>query len=218
MENSNDDRMPIKKPRTWNPRDMYQEYAKFILANDPQCWGKYNPGASRKNYWIYKTIEVRGKPKIVEVMNYPRWKAIMTAYFDAAKERIIEGEGLSMGQLGMIRARRCERNHANRQVDFGATNKRPKVWDEKSQAMKPDITIFFTDDDYVLISWRKYTYYTNEKYYEFEPSNGDKQKDGFREQFSRANKVNPSLRFRYEYYPLVGYTRSQMQEDGIPVM
>ena len=28
-------------PRTWVQRDLYQEYAAYILKNDPQCWGKY---------------------------------------------------------------------------------------------------------------------------------------------------------------------------------
>jgi len=89
MEKSNDNgSMPIKKPRSWNPRDVYQEYAKFILASDPQCWGKYSTSAGKKNYWIYKTIGQGDKTRVVEVMNYPRWKAIMTAYFQSARTRI----------------------------------------------------------------------------------------------------------------------------------
>lgn len=214
MERSNDiDRMPIQKPRTWNPRDMYQEYAKYILANDPQCWGKYNTSAGRKNYWIYKTIGKGDKTRVVEVMNYARWKAMMLAYFESAKIRIIEhGEGLSLGgHLGMIRAKRCERNHLNKQVNFLETAKRPKVWDEQKQKMVPDKLVFWVDADYIQIGWKKYKYRTNEKYYEFEPSSGDDAK-GFKDQFSTANKLNPLLKFCYQYYPLI-----KTVSNGVPV-
>lgn len=215
MERSNDiDRMPIQKPRTWNPRDMYQEYAKFILANDPQCWGKYSQSAKRNNYWIYKTVDRGGKAKVVEVINYNRWKMMMTAYFESARTRIIEhGEGLSLGgHLGMIQAKRCERNHENKQVNFLETSKRPKIWSEEKQTMVPDL-VYWVDSDYIRISWKKYKYRTNEKYYEFVPSNGDDRKMGFKDQFSQANMTNPLLKFCYQYYPLA----LKRENHGIPV-
>lgn len=198
-----DDRMPIHKPRTWNPRDVYQAYAAFILANNPQCWGKYNHAAKRRNYWIYMTVvDKQGRPRVVEVMNYRRWKAIMHSYFEAARDAIIfRGEGLSLGHLGMIKAKRIERNLNNKAIDWGATDKRPKVMGDDGK-LKPDQYICFVDKDYVMIGWKKYRQFTNEKMYEFEPSNDNIKKDGFKGQFSSANRQTPALRLLYEYFPM----------------
>lgn len=198
-----DDRIPIQTPKTWNPRDVYQVYAAFILTNNPQCWGKYNSSAKRKNYWIYMTVvDKQGKPKVVEVMNYRRWKAIMTAYFTSARQAIIyKGEGLSLGHLGLIQAKRVDRNPNNRMIDWGATDKRPRMIGEDGKE-RPDVYIYFTDKDYVMIGWSKYQHYVNEKMYEFEPSNGNRKTDGFKEEFVKANKTSPVLRMLYRYFPM----------------
>lgn len=203
-----DARMPISRPRVWNPRDIYQMYAASILQADPQCWGKYNSRARRKNYWIYKTVNVKGKATIVEVMNYKRWKRIMHAYFTAARNRMIFfGEGLSLGRLGLIKPRRIERNFSNLMVNWGETQKRPKI--EKNGKLVYDF-VYFDDPDYVMLGWRKYRSYTNEQMYEFEPSNGNRKVDGFKEQFVHANNENKTLKFLYEYIPM----RVKTTNDG----
>lgn len=199
-----DVRMPMLKPRMWNPSDVYQQYALHLLASDPQCWGKYNVKAiqqARLNFWIYKTVMVKGKPTVIEVINYKRWKRIMFAYFAAARIRIIFfGEGLSLGRLGLIKARRVERNFSNRMINWAATAKVEKV--EKDGKLVPKHYVYYDDPDYIMLGWRKYMSYTNEAMYEFEASPRNRIGNSFKNQFIDANRANPVLKFLYEYIPM----------------
>lgn len=203
MENNTEENMPIKTPKAWTAQAVYQQYALQVLKNNPQCWGKWSIKARMKNYWIYTTIDVGGVAKIVEVINYKRWRAIVTAYFESAKQHIIQGEAFLLGErLGSIKARRCERNHEEKRVNFLETMKQPKVLNAEGKLVPAKI-ILWVDDDYIRISWRKTRQVTNETFYEFKPTEGDRTRDGFSEQFSRANMSDPLLKYKYDYYPYI---------------
>lgn len=210
MEN-NTENVPIKKPRMWNPQAVYQEYANQVLRDNPQCWGKYSKPAKMKNYWIYMTITVKEVPKVVEVINYRRWKAIMVAYFESAKQHIIQGGYLTLGErLGYIKARRCERNHAEKRVNFLETMKQPKVLNAEGK-MVPEKVILWVDDDYIRISWKKTRQVHNETFYEFKPTDGDENKAGFSQEFSQANMADPLLKYKYDYYPYIRFPQEEEQ-------
>lgn len=183
-----------RMPHEWNLRDTYQEYAAYILKNDPQCWGKYNIPANRKNYWIYKTVN----GKIVEVMNYKRWQKIIEAYFESAKRHVIyEGSIFSLGNLGRIAAKRCERNFEKPKINHHATRQQPRVMNGEGRMVAQHI-IYYTDPEFLRIGWRKNHVLTNESVYVFLPTRGRK---GFTTEFSKANTIDPSLRYKYEYFP-----------------
>lgn len=203
-------------PKVWHTRDLYQEYAAFILRNDLQCWGKYNVPAKRKNYWIYKTVKMpSGATKVVEVMNYRRWKQVVTTYFEAAKRRIIfEGAILSLGHLGRIWPKRIERDFTKPRTNWIATMRQPKVLREGK--LVPERIIYYTEEDYIRIGWRKNNHYTNEAVYEFKPTNNDGVYGalGFSQEFSRANMSDPMLKFKYEYFPLKDRSpREEVEEE-----
>jgi hypothetical protein len=188
---------PIVKPRTWNATDTYIAYATELLAENPEYWSKYSKARGMRHFWVYTMVN----NKIVEVINFDRWKAIMKAYFLTARECIINGEQLNMGNyIGRIAARRVERNHSNPRINFHATSKRPKVMNDKGQ-MVPDCIVYFTDDDWVRVGWFKTNKIPNETVYQFAPSNGDDKVVGFKEQFSAANKLNPGLKLTYRFFP-----------------
>lgn len=215
----------IVKPKTWLPHEVYKQFALDLLKTNPAIkqtvrryykkgyrdkqvyvggyWGVFNHARNISNFWIYTAIRSDDKPRIIEIINYDRWQKIMDAYFDSAKRAIISGESLSLGHyLGRIEASHIERNHANRQVDFFETSKMPKV--ERNGKMVASKIVYHTDDDYVRISWRKNAHLQNESVYHFNPAKGKTGNPGFKEEFSAANKDNPSLRFKYPYYPYIG--------------
>lgn len=228
--------MQIKKPKTWQPADLYQEFAKSLLAANPEVmetievkirsgmangkvrykirkrqvqvggyWGKRNLKNRMNNHWIYNRVRLpSGQQKIVEVMSWPRWKKIMESYFLGASDRIIMGESLNMtNRLGFIEPRHIERNHENRQINFHETGKQPKVLDPDTGKMKAAVNIYFTDDSYPRIAWRKNRQITGERSYEFLPCHGDEKGLGFKQRFSEANLQNPALKFTYPWYPRI---------------
>lgn len=197
----------IIKPKTWNPRDIYKEYAESLLKANPDYWGKYSKQRKLRNFWIYTTVN----NKLVEVINFDRWRNIISTYFQKARLRIIEGETLIMGNwLGKIEPRRVERNHANKKINFLATHKRPKIADENGK-LRPDVIVYHTDNDWIRISWVKTKQIENETAYKFTPCQGDDSTDGFKEQFSKRNLQNPTLKFNYKFFP---YTRQYSLKPG----
>lgn len=188
-----------EKPKVWNPKDVYQHFAAQLLEKNPEYWGKYSKPRRMKNFWVYTKLN----GKVVEVTNFDRWRNVMVAYFQSARDSIIQGQYLNMGNfVGKICARRVERNHKNLKIDFAATRQRPKVLGTDGK-MHPDMIIYHTGDDWCRIAWLKTGQLPNETAYKFNPTDGDSVKDGFRQQFSKANKENPNLKYCYDYFPYV---------------
>lgn len=193
--------------KTWGIQELYTRYAEYVLANNPQCWGKYSNAVKMKNYWIYTTV----KNKVVEVINYKRWKAIIHAYFEAAKKYIIQGECFNLGDhLGSIKARCCQRDHRNKMINWEQTMKGPMRRDSEGNLLlnergnpMPEKLVYHIDDHYVRIAWRKTRFITNEGMYEFIPTKGDGKRTGFRDAFSQANLQDPALKNQYDYYPFI---------------
>jgi hypothetical protein len=227
----NDLAKPIVKPRTWNPRDVYLAFAEHLLATNPGIWQELkvinyrrkNADGSLTNVYKNKRVLVGGywsqyskqrkmrhfriftkvDGKIIEVINFERWKQIMENFFKSARRYIIDGETLNMeNYVGKIAARRVERNFKNKQVDFAATRQRPRVMDDNGK-LRPDIVVYHVDDDWIRIGWAKTGKITNETAYKFAPCTGDKDRDGFKQQFSKSNKSNKALKFNYQFSPFL---------------
>lgn len=198
----------IQTPKTWTGRDVYQDFATKLLKENPDWWGRYSKTRKMRNFWIYRNDPKVGK--VIEVINYDRWMEVVSQYFIGARARIIEGEPLNMGNnVGRIEGRRAERNFANRRIDFHETSKRPKIVGLDGVA-RPDQIIYYTDNDWVRIAWLKTKKLTNETGYTFLPCEGDRVKEGFKAQFSRANKENQMLKYRYRFYPYIRKDKQQV--------
>lgn len=187
------------KPKTYRIGEIYQDYVKKILSENPEYWSRYSKTQKTSNYWVYRKEYNNGNWSVVEVISYPVFKEILTEYFVRAKEAIIAGAELNLGNdLGIIAARRVERNHKNKAVNWAETNKQPK--NEKG---KPSKIIYYTDDDWCRIGWVKSGKLKNHKNYQFVPTPDDARGGGFVKEFSRALMLNPLLKYKYKYYPYI---------------
>lgn len=211
----------------WTPTEVYQAYVDELLRNNPGTvklvetrgkptkarktgrrvvrkrivggyWAKRNQKKDITNYWVYTTLK---DGKVVEVINYDRWMNVMNAYFGKARKMIIQGCALHMmGSLGRIEPRCIERNHSNRRINWHETKKQPLV-SAGDGKMRYEHIIYFNEDSYVRIGWVKTRRITGERSYEFQPSGNNINGNGFVQEFSRANKMNPALQLNYPYYP-----------------
>lgn len=186
---------PIKKPVCHYLKEVYADYSKKLLEENPDWWGKYGSKVKMKNCYLYAK-DKSGKP--VLKMSWYKWKEIVSSFFYRAKYRIIEGEVLTMGKLGRIKAIRIERNFSKPVLDKGATY--------KDMVLNPDGTIrkvYKTSEDYCRISWEKYHMLANESRYRFKPSSMNTiTGKGFKIEFSRALTEDPLLKYRYKYFPI----------------
>lgn len=188
---SDDSRRPIMKPRIYRARDVYKVYAKKVLERNPDYWGIY--GRKMHNFYIYR----RAGTKVVEVINYDRFYDIMFAYITEARKHLVKGEMLMLGHnLGNIMARCVERTHSNKQVNWLKSMALPKVMNAEGEMVHQ--LVYFNDDEYIRMGWKKLGKITNETVYAFQPTRG---KRGFIRQFSTANMENPTLKRSYEYFP-----------------
>jgi hypothetical protein len=196
--------VPLVTPKVWSRSDLYQAYIHNLLKHNPECWGKTNKPAQIKNFWIYRTQKVGGKHVVVEVMSFSRWKAMFAAYFAHAKERMInEGEGLVLGTVGEIRIRRLERSFDSKpSVNHNETKKQPRVL--RDGKMVPEKIIYFTDEDYLRVGWRKFNRITNEGIYEFVPTSNHAG-TGLKNMVVAANKRNPQLKYIYDFYDRIDF-------------
>lgn len=227
--------MRVPMMHLWRPQEVYQAYVSELLRNNPGVvqraparrktkkgtpgartthrrvvggyWGKHNPSHNMSNFWIYTMVKNKqGIEEIVEVINYDRWVAIINTYFIEAKKHIIMGEELALGGcLGAISARLIERSHSRRKINFHETKKQPMVWTEDDRLVRKKI-VYFDDDNYIRIGWRRGKRIKNERVYEFTPAGPNANGNGFKEEFSRANIQNPALKLRYSFYPLIPVT------------
>jgi hypothetical protein len=179
------------KSQSLTLKDAYQFYAKSLLKQNPEWWGKYDQ--KMPNYRIFEKVGT----KIIERASYPRYRATIEAWFKGAQDYIINGWSLRLGaSLGRISPRRAERNPKNKQVNWAETT---SMWKEKGERKG---LVYHTDDDWVRIGWDKGRRTKNEYLYEFDPAEGNTKKPGFKQRFSQANQDDQLLKLKYKYYPL----------------
>jgi len=189
-------------PKTYRLADIWKSYSNTILSENPECWGVYKHKIP--NYFIYrKYYDENGKRNVIEVFSWQKFKGIVEDYYDRAKQAVIEGECIDMkSKLGKICARRVQRNHNKRSINYAKTRLQPKVYSEKHGREVRAKIIYNTGDDWCRIAWNKFSQIPNESVYEFCPASHTKSGACFKQQFSKALEKNPLLRYRYPYYPL----------------
>jgi hypothetical protein len=190
-------------PNTYHLKDIWESYAATLLAANPEWWGtKYN---KVQNYYLYRKYNdsITGRKIVIEVFTYAKFREICETYFELAKEAIIKGEALDMTSgVGKICARRVQRNHTHKTINYARTKLQPKVWsDEHGKEIRKKI-IYYTNDDWCRIGWHKFGKMKNETVYEFTITKNSKEGICFNQQLDKALKANPLLKYKYLYYPL----------------
>lgn len=189
--------------KMFHMKDVWKVYSAQLLSINSDWWGTYHNKLSDSK--IYRKVNINGKEKVELVFSYDQFRQIIDEFFLGAKQAIIAGEAVNLGNnIGKICARRVERNHNNKQVNWGRTNLQPKVLNEKTGKMVPKKLIYFTDDDYCRIGLHKTGRIKNETVYEFVPTEMNKCGTGFKQELAAALKSNILLKFRYLYYPRGG--------------
>lgn len=188
--------------------DIYQAYVKKLLKDNPTYWTRY--ANKVRNYWVYRAVKTADKNYVETVISYPEFRNIMEQYYTRAKDYIILGGSLNIGaNVGIIEARRVERNFSNRMVNFHETMKQPIGPDGKRERI-----IYFDDDDWVRIGWQKTDNIPNCGIYKFVPTAADMRGGGFKAEFSRANRRNPLLKYKYRYFPFIHDGTYYQQENA----
>lgn len=188
---------------------MYHAYVHRLLLDNPNYWGKFS--SRIKNYYVCRKAKGAEHNEVEVVISYPEFRKIIEAYYTNARDAIILGGELNLGHnLGTIAARRVERNHSKRMVNFHETCKQPMVLDEVSGKMKRAKIIYFDDDDWIRIGWNKTGQLVNGRLYNFKPTNNDKTDGGFKKMLSMANRKNIFLKYKYKYFPFAVDRQDQM--------
>lgn len=186
------------KPVLHSLRDMYAFYARSLLKIHPEY--KFIKGKKIKGRYVeisavYKIGASGGNERI---MTYELFKSIMNIYFRKAQDAIIQGETLNMlNGVGYIQSVRVERDHSKKAVDWKSSYE----LGEKNPVTGKLKLVYFTDDDWCRIGWQKHGLLNNETAYVFIPSETGSSGTGFKNQFVKALKANPLLKFAYKYCP-----------------
>lgn len=190
----------LTSPKMKYMKDVWKAYAMQLLGINSDWWGVYHNKIH--NYYVYRKVVIGGKLVVEEVFSYGKFRQIIDEFFIAAKVAVINGQAVNLGNhVGKVCARRVERDHSNKQINWGRTMLQPKVINEKGKLV-PKKYIFFTDDDYCKIGLHKTGRVKNETVYEFIPAEDNKIQTGFKQEFSKALRDNVLLKYRYLYYPL----------------
>lgn len=133
---------------------------------------------------IFKVVDYVKTP----VMDYALFSKVITAFNKKAQAAIIQGERLRIGfGLGYIEASCIERNFNRPKLNMIETMRLRKAGDEKA-------LVYYTDEDYCRISWRKTGNVRNCAAYEFKPT------FDFRKAFAAALNASPLLKFKYVFH------------------
>ncbi len=141
------------------------------------------------------------KTKVKIIIDYKKFKEVITLYNTKAGKKIIEGKKVNLlSGLGYLGARIVERNHNKKTVNWGETNKlRDENGNLPLDKEGKKILVYFIDDDWLRVAWIKSSGIRNLSVYSFEPASGQPGK-GYSFEFSNANKNNPTLRLKYDYF------------------
>lgn len=201
----------LTSTKTKHIKDIWKQYAVQLLAINPEWWGMYHNKIA--NYYIYRHVCIDNKMSVAEVFSYNKFRQIIDEFFIAAKIAVINGQAVNLGNhVGKVCARRVERDHSNKQINWGRTKLQPKILN-KDGKLVPKKFIYFTDDDYCRIGLHKTGRIKNETVYEFVPAEDNKIFTGFKQEFSKALKSNILLKYRYLYYPLKREQKRVLRED-----
>lgn len=180
---------------TYNLKDLWAAYVNKALAENPDWWALYDTKRKVKKGLLFKR-NAKGKP--VEVMTSIRFNRIIRTYNMQVRRAVIDGYIVSLGAgLGNLAARRVPRNFKKKVVNWQETYKDSPI-DPETGERKWKLR-YYVSDYYSRVKWEKLCRITNEKNYSFDPCKGNNGK-GFKGEFSMAQRLDPSLQFKYKQY------------------
>lgn len=198
------------KPKIYHLNDIWRRYVIQLLAANPDWSTGYNSDATfgtRKDYYVYRPydkFDTKLNNKRVEVLNFGTFVLIIDTFFTRAKDAIIGGEVLNLGnRLGKIHMERVQRSFKNKKIDFAKTKKYPMIEDPITGVKRREQIVYFTDDDWCRIAWKKTHGITNETIYQFKPTQALKSRKGFTQMVADALANDKLLKYKYLYRPLI---------------
>lgn len=182
--------------RTIHVDSMWNAYCTEILTKNPDWWVKGYVTAKVPNKAIYRKYLDGERLTVIEVISYTQFREIVTSFYAKAKEAIIEGEVLYLGNyLGMIYGKTVERDHTKKVLNMRAMLKLEPVLNPETGKMERP-KVYFTDDYWSTVAWFKEKL-RNVSVYRFTITKNLKSGKGFNQMFSRALIERPALRFKY---------------------
>jgi hypothetical protein len=188
---------------TYHARDIWKYYSRTLLLQNPEWWGVYKDKIP--DYTIYrKYVDEKGRKCVIEIISYKTFMSTLSLLLEKAKFAICEGETFNLlHRMGKICARRVERNHAKRTINYARTRAQNKVWSETKGKFVPAKIIYHTSDDWCRIGWHRVKICAkNQNLYEFKPAKDLRSKKGFNQLLDKALKTKPFLKYKFIYYPL----------------
>jgi hypothetical protein len=182
---------------------MYAFYTKKLLEKNPTYKGFWDSRLRTKGVSSIFKVEDYVKTFVVD---YALFAAVIACYNRKVTAAVTAGERVSLGHgLGYIEAKRIERNYNRPKMNVIATVAARKAGDLTAR-------VYFTDDDYCRISWKKTGNVRNCYAYEFKPTYG------FRKEFSGALNANKLLQYKYPFHAYEPIVRTEEEKDKIKVM
>jgi hypothetical protein len=185
--------MPIIKPRNHLVTDIYKAWCAKKLKEDPSLSLVYDHRYRAHELRVLVSGRVKVSNRVVNegvvVMSYLLFRTILEAYNKEAIKLIIEGEALELGnRMGYILAKRRGRNYNRKKINIHAT--------KLARIEEPDHPpIYYTSEDYCMLSWKKPKSITNERVYSFIAA------PTLKRAFKKALYENSLLKFTYPFTP-----------------
>lgn len=193
--------MELKTSRTHLPKDLYMNFiGRWVKANKGTVIVKVK---GRRCVPFELHDETTGEV----LLTFTRWCNIVNTFIFEARDRIVDGEALTMSNLGVIHGRRVERNFRNKHINWKETKKQPRVYSETLGREAYVRKIYHIEDDYCRLGWERISATRNHfnkelKRFKFVPTSSNTTgKRGFKTQFSNAQFSNPALKLKYIFYP-----------------
>lgn len=118
-----------------------------------------------------------------------QYKAVIRQYNQELIEELKTGKQVPLkNSMGAFQLIRIERNYKKPRVNYAETMKLRKQGIQK--------TVYYTDDEYIRIAWKKYIgWKANYLYYRFTPARG---KTGMKSILSSYYRDHPELHHKFE--------------------
>lgn len=188
-------------------KSIWQEWANTYVADHPVAWSSSKDENGKAGFDRNQTILMTLNRKPVITHNYRDYAKVVLMFFELTKTSVIQGDNINLStKLGSISARHIEGNPAKLVPDWVKTR---EGW--RTGKLLPNRLIYTQQTDYLRIGWNKHRRYSSSKFYELilACSSTSSRLKGIRVEFRKANELDPSLRYKYQFFPLVRSKRIQ---------
>ena len=168
---------------TW---DMYLFMVQQLLEENPNLKTRTNK-RGRDTVCDKETNEV--------LFSYKQFKEIQVEYNKQCGQALIHGYCIDLlNGLGYVEPLVIERSPYSKRINQGATSKLKKKLKAENRWDGKNHIVYYTDEEYISLYWKKNYPIRNAEVYKFKPTRG---KVGLANLLSDANQARPELRGRY---------------------